>query len=99
MNICRLLCEIHDVLGDRKEVTGDDLDKMKYTEQVGAKLYKYMYVYQNNFKVIQEVLRVYPQAPAVPKESPEGGITLRGFHVPKGTIIFVSWNFHIMNMC
>ena len=32
--VCRLLCEISDVLGDRKEVTGDDLDKMKYAEQV-----------------------------------------------------------------
>ena len=30
----RLLCEIDDVLGDRIEVTGDDLDKMKYTEKV-----------------------------------------------------------------
>ena len=30
----RLLSEVEDVLGDRKEVTGDDLDKMKYTEQV-----------------------------------------------------------------
>ena len=30
----RLLSEIGDVLGDRKEVTGDDLDKLKYTEQV-----------------------------------------------------------------
>ena len=29
-----LLSEIGDVLGDRKEVTGDDLDKLKYTEQV-----------------------------------------------------------------
>ncbi|KAL5473710.1 hypothetical protein EMCRGX_G028238 [Ephydatia muelleri] len=29
-----LLSEIEDVLGDRKEVTGDDLDKFKYTEQV-----------------------------------------------------------------
>ena len=32
--ICRLISEVEDVLGDRKEVTGDDLDKMKYTEQV-----------------------------------------------------------------
>ena len=32
--VCRLLCEISDVPGDRKEVTGDDLDKMKYAEQV-----------------------------------------------------------------
>ena len=32
--ICRLLSEVEDVLGDRKDVTGDDLDKMKYTEQV-----------------------------------------------------------------
>eukprot|EP00731_Ephydatia_muelleri_P020741 Em0013g468a len=31
---CRLLSEIEDVLGDRKKVTGDDLDKLKYTEQV-----------------------------------------------------------------
>ncbi|KAL5471204.1 hypothetical protein EMCRGX_G029293 [Ephydatia muelleri] len=30
----KLLSEIEDVLGDRKEVTGDDLDKLKYTEQV-----------------------------------------------------------------
>eukprot|EP00731_Ephydatia_muelleri_P028754 Em0020g398a len=30
----RLLSEIADVLGDRKEVTADDLDKLKYTEQV-----------------------------------------------------------------
>ncbi|KAL5473747.1 hypothetical protein EMCRGX_G028291 [Ephydatia muelleri] len=30
----RLLSEIADVLGDRKEVTGDDLDKLKYTKQV-----------------------------------------------------------------
>ena len=29
-----LLSEIADVIGDRKEVTGDDLDKLKYTEQV-----------------------------------------------------------------
>ena len=29
-----LLSEIADALGDRKEVTGDDLDKLKYTEQV-----------------------------------------------------------------
>eukprot|EP00731_Ephydatia_muelleri_P028736 Em0020g380a len=29
-----LLSEITDVIGDRKEVTGDDLDKLKYTEQV-----------------------------------------------------------------
>ena len=29
-----LLSEIAEVLGDRKEVTGDDLDKLKYTEQV-----------------------------------------------------------------
>ena len=29
-----LLSEIEDVVGDRKEVTGDDLDKFKYTEQV-----------------------------------------------------------------
>ena len=32
--ISRLLAEIENVLGDRTEVTGDDLDKMKYTEQV-----------------------------------------------------------------
>eukprot|EP00731_Ephydatia_muelleri_P028804 Em0020g448a len=31
-----LLSEIADVLGDRKEVTGDDLDKLKYTEQACA---------------------------------------------------------------
>ena len=30
----RVLSEIADVLGDRKEVTADDLDKLKYTEQV-----------------------------------------------------------------
>ena len=29
-----LLSEITDVIGDRKEVTADDLDKLKYTEQV-----------------------------------------------------------------
>ena len=28
------LSEVEDVLGDRKDVTGDDLDKMKYIEQV-----------------------------------------------------------------
>ena len=32
----RLLSEIADVLGDRKEVRGDDLDKLKYTKQVWA---------------------------------------------------------------
>ena len=31
-----LLSEVEDVLGNRREVTGDDLDKMKYTEQVGG---------------------------------------------------------------
>ena len=30
----RILSEIADVLEDRKEVTADDLDKLKYTEQV-----------------------------------------------------------------
>ena len=30
----RLLSEVENVLGDRQEVTGDDLDKLKYTEQV-----------------------------------------------------------------
>ena len=33
-NAPRLLSEVEDVLGDRQEVTGDDLDKLKYTEQV-----------------------------------------------------------------
>ena len=31
-----LLLEIAGILGDRKEVTGDDLDELKYTEQVCA---------------------------------------------------------------
>ena len=40
MNICtpyyRLLEEIDKVLGNRSTVTADDLDKLKYTEQVGS---------------------------------------------------------------
>lgn len=38
--VFRLLCEIGDVLGDRNEVTKDDLDKLKYTEQVITKILK-----------------------------------------------------------
>ena len=36
--VSRLLSEVEDVLGDRKEVTGDDLDKMTYTEKVITKI-------------------------------------------------------------
>ena len=40
-HMCRLLSEIADVLGDRKEVTADDLDKLKYTEQVLSHIHTY----------------------------------------------------------
>ncbi|KAL5473738.1 hypothetical protein EMCRGX_G028273 [Ephydatia muelleri] len=63
-----LLSEIADVIGDRKEVTADDLNKLKYTEQV-----------------IQEVLRMYPPASMMTKESPKGGVTLCSYYVPEGT--------------
>eukprot|EP00731_Ephydatia_muelleri_P028766 Em0020g410a len=63
-----LLSEIADVIGDRKEVTADDVDKLKYTEQV-----------------IQEVLRMYPPASMMIKESPKGGVTLCSIYVPEGT--------------
>eukprot|EP00731_Ephydatia_muelleri_P028730 Em0020g374a len=36
--VADFLSEIADVLGDRKEVTADDLDKLKYTEQIEAKV-------------------------------------------------------------
>ena len=32
--ICRLIAEINDVLGDKKEVTAEDVEKLQYTEQV-----------------------------------------------------------------
>ncbi|KAL5473722.1 hypothetical protein EMCRGX_G028256 [Ephydatia muelleri] len=62
----RVLSEIADVLGDRKEVTADDLDKLKYTEQV-----------------IQEVLRMYPPAAFISKESPKGGMMMSGYQIPE----------------
>ena len=34
---CRLMDEVKEVLGDRREVTAEDLEKLTYTEQVTLK--------------------------------------------------------------
>eukprot|EP00731_Ephydatia_muelleri_P020160 Em0012g985a len=66
-----LLSEVEGVLGDRKEVTGDDLDKMKYTEQV----------IQEVLRLYPLAL------PSLSKDSPKGGIVMSGYHIPEGTVI------------
>ncbi|KAL5489563.1 hypothetical protein EMCRGX_G018672 [Ephydatia muelleri] len=66
-----LLSEVEGVLGDRKEVTGDDLDKMKYTEQV----------IQEVLRLYPIAL------PSLAKDSPKGGIVMSGYHIPEGTMI------------
>ncbi|KAL5489556.1 hypothetical protein EMCRGX_G018662 [Ephydatia muelleri] len=66
-----LLSEVEGVLGDRKEVTGDDLDKMKYTEQV---IQEVLRLYPIGL-------------PSLSKDSPKGGIVMSGYHIPEGTII------------
>ena len=86
------------VLGDRKEVTGDDLDKMKYTEQVWTSPHPPTLTPFFK-KVIQEVLRLYPIAlPSLSKDSPKGGIVMSGYHIPEGTIIEVSCHQCMVNM-
>eukprot|EP00731_Ephydatia_muelleri_P008075 Em0004g413a len=66
----RLLAEIDEVLGSRTSVTTEDLEKLKYTEQV-----------------VHETMRLYSPAGfmVVSKESPPGGVTLSGYHIPAGT--------------
>ena len=101
MCISRLLSEIDDVLGERKEVTGDDLDKMKYTEQVlnhfATSLSPHSDLY---IQVIQEVLRMYPTVAFMNKESPKGGITLSTYHIPEGTLMTVSGDSNlVVRMC
>eukprot|EP00731_Ephydatia_muelleri_P020162 Em0012g987a len=66
-----LLSEVEGVLGDRKEVTGDDLDKMKYTEQV---IQEVLRLYPIGL-------------PSLSKDSPKGGIVMSGYHIPEGTTI------------
>ncbi|KAL5489561.1 hypothetical protein EMCRGX_G018670 [Ephydatia muelleri] len=66
-----LLSEVEGVLGDRNEVTGDDLDKMKYTEQV----------IQEVLRLYPIAL------PSLAKDSPKGGIVMSGYHIPEGTMI------------
>ena len=86
------------VLGDRKEVTGDDLDKMKYTEQVWTSPHPPTLTPFFK-KVIQEVLRLYPLAlPSLSKDSPKGGIVMSGYHIPEGTVIEVSCHQCMVNI-
>ncbi|KAL5489555.1 hypothetical protein EMCRGX_G018660 [Ephydatia muelleri] len=66
-----LLSEVEGVLGDRNEVTGDDLDKMKYTEQV---IQEVLRLYPIGL-------------PSLSKDSPKGGIVMSGYHIPEGTTI------------
>ena len=86
--MCSLLSEVEDVLGDRKEVTGDDLDKMKYTEQVWTHpppSHLTLTDTHTFIKVIHEVLRMYPVASFIFKDAPKGGIIMSGYHIPEGT--------------
>ena len=96
----RLLSEVEDVLGDRKEVTGDDLDKMKYTEQVLGHAKTMILHIDMCFisKVIKEALRMYPPGVATVKQSPKGGIELRDHHIPEGTDISVSSALHLVHV-
>ena len=48
--------------------------------------------------MIQEVLRLYPPADIIPKESPKGGMTLCGFHIPEGTTIVVRQSVYIRHV-
>ena len=42
---------------------------------------------------------MYSPGDGFARESPKGGMLLRGFYVPEGTIIMVSWNFVLMCVC
>ena len=35
---------------------------------------------------------MYPPVLGFTKESPQGGVTLSGYHIPEGAALFVSWN-------
>ena len=98
--ISRLLSEIEDILGDRKEVTGDDLDKLKYTEQVLSHFVSLLSPHGDMYvQVIQEVLRMYPTVPFITKGSPKGGVIMSGYHIPEDTPMSVSTGGLVRILC
>lgn len=70
----QLVSEIRERFDSPEEITFDALTKLDYT-----------------IAVIQEALRFYPPAPTgFPREVPEGGDTVSGYHVPGGATVYVS---------
>ena len=88
-----VMAEIDEVLGKKMTITLEDVEKLKYTEQV-----KCMYLLPISHpcmcvlgQVILETMRMYYPTNTIPRESPPGGITLDGHFIPPGTPIAVCY--------
>ena len=85
----QILSEVNEVLGNRKEITIQDLDKLKYIEQVKFGSFALYEPKRMRPQVIEETARLYPPANPFSRKSPAGGVTLSGFFIPPGTAMNV----------